>query len=253
MMKKTLLIILLITLSLETFGQFTYGTTGLLNMPTAEMQQDKTFMFGGSFLEKHTTPPHWSYDTFNYYINITFFPFLEVGYICTLHKALYGSKYYPKFVWGKFSNQDRNFAVRLRVWKEGWWKSWTPQIVFGANDFASDSWHGGSIAAASEMEGNGFYNRYYLAVTKRFKWYGEWGAHLAYLYNRRKDYHFNGPALGINFHPTFHTPLNFMAEYDSKSINIGVGYSIWKDHINIVGELSQCKYPSLGVYFKVHL
>ena len=35
-------------------AQFTYGTTGLLNMPTADMQRDKTLLFGGSFLEKHT-------------------------------------------------------------------------------------------------------------------------------------------------------------------------------------------------------
>lgn len=41
-------------------------------MPTAEMQRDKTFMFGGGFLEKHATPARWTYNTFNYYINITF-------------------------------------------------------------------------------------------------------------------------------------------------------------------------------------
>ena len=28
-------------------AQFSYGTTGLLHMPTADMQRDKTFMIGG--------------------------------------------------------------------------------------------------------------------------------------------------------------------------------------------------------------
>lgn len=42
-------------------------------MPTAEMQRDKTFMFGGGFLEKHATPARWTYNTLNYYINITLF------------------------------------------------------------------------------------------------------------------------------------------------------------------------------------
>lgn len=28
---------------------------------------------------------------------------------------------------------------------------------------------------------------------------GEWGLHLAYVYNRRKDYPLNGPAIGANF------------------------------------------------------
>lgn len=55
-------------------AQFTYGTTGLLNMPTADMQRDKTFMFGGGFLEKHATPARWTYNTFNYYLDITIFP-----------------------------------------------------------------------------------------------------------------------------------------------------------------------------------
>lgn len=44
-----------------------------------------------------------------------------------------------------------------------------------------------------------------------------------------------------------------MAEYDSKSVNIGAKYALWKDHINIITELRECKYPSVGVFFKVHL
>lgn len=30
-------------------AQFVYGTTGLLHMPTGEMQRDKTFMFAALF------------------------------------------------------------------------------------------------------------------------------------------------------------------------------------------------------------
>ena len=51
-------------------AQFVYGTTGLLHMPTGEMQRDKTFMFGCAFLDTEATPGHWSYDTGNYFINI---------------------------------------------------------------------------------------------------------------------------------------------------------------------------------------
>ena len=47
--------------------------------------------------------------------------------------------------------------------------------------------------------------------------------------------------------------LNLIAEYDSKYVNVGAKYTLWKDHINIVGELRECKYPSVGLYFKVHL
>lgn len=57
---------------------------------TAEMQKDKTFMFGGSVLNPETLPSkEWwgNYYTFNYYLNITIFPWLEVGYNCVLVKG----------------------------------------------------------------------------------------------------------------------------------------------------------------------
>ena len=102
----------------HTRAQYVYGTTGLLHAPSADMQRDKTFLCGFSYLQVAATPKHWNYDTWNYYINITLFPWLEVGYTCTLHKIglpQYGYSY-------KFRNQDRQFSARLRVWKEGWWK-----------------------------------------------------------------------------------------------------------------------------------
>ena len=53
------------------------GTTGLLHAPIADMQEDKTFMFGGNVL--HLVPLNyiWSNEikyTFNYYINIIMIP-----------------------------------------------------------------------------------------------------------------------------------------------------------------------------------
>ena len=72
----------------------------------------------------------------------------------------------------------------------------------------------------------------------------------------------NGPAVGVDYQfalkgdEFYHKAingLNLMAEYDSKFMNIGAKYTLWKDHINIVGELRECKHPSVGVYFKVHL
>lgn len=87
-MRRLILFLLFFVMIGAVHAQFTYGTTGLLNMPTADMQRDKTFMFGGGFLEKHATPARWTYNTFNYYLDITIFPWLEVSYICTLHKAM---------------------------------------------------------------------------------------------------------------------------------------------------------------------
>lgn len=48
-MRKILLILVGTLVYMSLYAQFTTGTTGLLNMPTAEMQRDKTFMFGVDF------------------------------------------------------------------------------------------------------------------------------------------------------------------------------------------------------------
>lgn len=268
-MKRLLLLIIVVFSFVIAKAQYVYGTTGLLHMPTADMQQDKTFLFGGSYLDEAATPRHWNYHTWNYYINITFFPWLEIGYTCTLHKAVHGSTYFPEFVWGKYCNQDRQFSGRLRVWKEGWWKDWTPQIVIGANDPGTNDMLGDpnkddyGITSTSSV-GNGHWNRYYIAATKHldFRGVGEMGIHAAYVYNERIDYHLNGPCIGANF--KFNFPegnkwhkalngLNLMGEYDSRTINVGASYSIWKDHINIIAEMTECKYFSGGIFFKVHL
>ena len=255
MLRKLFLVACLMLVGLTAMAQFTYGTTGLLHMPTADMQKDKTFMAGGGYLNKHATPSRWDYNTWNYYINITFFPWLEVAYTCTIFDEWLANRKVHMI------NQDRSFHGRLRIWKEGWWKEWTPQIVVGVNDFTTGAGTDyGEMAV--EGDGNGYLNRYYIAATKHLSWYGEWGIHAAYVYNKRGKDKLNGVALGVDYQ--FSLPgeelwqkavngLNLMAEYDSKSVNIGAKYVLWKNHVNIFTELRECKYPSVGVYFKVHL
>lgn len=295
---RNTLLLLLICISGHVQAQFTYGTTGLLNTPTADMQQDKTFMFGGSYLNKHASTARWFYDTWNYYINITIFPWLEIGYTCELHKAvkddygIHSSKFWVPSTYGKFANQDRQFCVRLRVWKEGWWKPWTPQVVVGSDDASSHSWGDtGKRFEVADNATNAFNNRYYIAVTKHidFPYIGELGAHLSYLYNRRSDYPLNGLAVGANFRFKLYEEglfwkkvvngLNLILEaypanghgyiykesFDPQThldrgiaigkydINLGATYSIWKDHIYLIGELYGCKDLSGGIQFKVHL
>ena len=101
-----------------------------------------------------------------------------------------------------FTNQDRSFHFRLRVWKESWWKPWTPQVVLGANDAISDSANGGSLSNQQNQDyGNGFWNRYYLAVTKHidFEDVGTLGVHVSWIYSNRFDNKLNNPAMGANF------------------------------------------------------
>jgi hypothetical protein len=246
------------------------GTTGLLHAPTADMQQDKTVLIGGNILHleplQYITSNEIKY-TFDYYLNVTFFPWLEVGYTCTLNYAEHGSSYFPQRVWGKYSNQDRSFNIRLRLWKEGWWKKWTPQIVLGLDDPTShERYGGGTIKFDSEGMQNNYFTRYYLAATKHVdvKNVGNVGVHLSYLTNKGRWQNRNrGVAVGINYkmellgNGSFWLKalngFNWMAEYDTRACNVGVGYTFWTDHINLIAELYDGEYFSGGIQFKVHL
>ena len=286
--KRISVIIIGFFFSLYVNAQINNGTTGLMNMPTADMQRDKTFMIVANWLNHHATVPRWWYDTWNYSINITIFPWLEVGYLCVGHKAVptdYGnhSGYWVPSTYGKFINQDRSFHFRLRAWKEGWWKTWTPQVVIGANDIIGDSWNGGSLSKPSDLNyDNGFLNRYYLAVTKHFEFsdLGTLGVHLSWIYCERFDNKLNDPAVGANFcfklkedgslinkavnninlmaeivpgYTDVREDLTFNPDGAKFQINIGMEYSFWKDYINAVIEFNRCRYFSAGFIFKIHL
>ena len=177
-----------------------------------------------------------------------------MAYICTLiqGKPEFGERW-PEYTYGKFTNQDRHFAGRINVLKEGeLWKH-MPSIVLGVNDPST----GGDFDYTDfnvNTSGNGYFNRWYIAMTKHFQTQaGELGVHVAYLYNKKQDYKLNGPAVGVNFRPAIHPTLNLIAEYDAKTLNIGATYSVWNDHFQAVFELQQCKYISAGLIYKVNL
>jgi len=227
-------------------------------------------MFGGSVLHlvplQYLTTNEIKY-TFNYYLNVTIFPWLEVGYTCTINYAEHGSTYFPEQSWGKYTNQDRAFYGRIQLWKEGWWKPWTPQIVLGLDDPTShDSYGGGTIKFDEDGMQNNHFTRYYLAATKHFdfKGVGTLGIHAAYVDYRACWFpHYKRPSAGANFKLDLPDKdnlaikalngLNLMAEYDARTVNVGAHYQLWKDHINLIAELNDGKYFSGGIYFKIHL
>lgn len=244
---KLFLIVLLAFVPSMLSAQMTYGTTGLLHAPSAEMQRDKTFMIGGNFLNKELTPPTWYYHTYNYFLNITFFPWLEVAYTCTLFKAeALGLKPYG---YSGFTNQDRYFSVRLRALEEGQFWKYMPAVVLGTSDpFTSSG--GGEFAT---KKGNGYYSRFFIVATKHLPiGREEIGLHLSYLYNQRKEYKLNGVAAGITYNPSFHPQLRLIAEYDSKDFACGFTYLLF-NHLHIQAEMQKMRYFSGGLSYKVYL
>lgn len=248
MIRKIVLLCFFVCCPFTLVAQLTYGTTGLLHAPSAEMQRDKTVMIGGNFLNKEITPPGWNYHTYNYFLNVTIFPWLEVAYTCTMFQSQHiGIDW--KVGKGKFTNQDRYFSVRLRLLKEGQFWKYMPAIVFGTSDPYTESGEG----QVSSTDGNGYFCRFYLAATKHIPiGKEEIGVHLSYLYNRRVDYPLNGPAVGLTWNPSFHPQLRVIAEYDAKDFALGATYLLF-NHLHAQVELQRMKYFTGGLTYKIYL
>ncbi|MDR1716691.1 MAG: YjbH domain-containing protein [Prevotella sp.] len=230
-------------------AQLTYGTTGLLHVPSAEMQADGTVMFGGNFMNKEITPPNWYYHTYNYFLNATIFPWLEVAYTCTLFQSQHlGIDW--KVGKGKFTNQDRYFSVRIRALKEG--QLWThmPGVVFGT----SDPYTSTGEEHINTTSANGYYCRFYMAATKSVALSASQsvGIHVSYLYNNRKNYPLNGLAAGLTYSPSFLPELRLVAEYDTKDFAAGFTCLLFK-HLHMQVEMQRMRYFTGGLAYKVLL
>lgn len=196
-------------LALPVWGQYSMGTTGLLNTPSADMQQDGTFMAGGNFLPRQLMPEAWKSNTGNYFVNMTFLPFFEVAYRCTL--------VHDEFKAGNKWQQDRSVSVRLRPLKEDrWW----PSVVIGS----SDAFTTYELNMFSEAKGNRFFSSVYGVATKHLAVSGHdigftFGGNIPF----RKNSYKQGIFGGISYRPAFLTPVCLMAEYDTTdAVNIGM-------------------------------
>lgn len=240
------------------YGQFADCSTGLLQMPTAEMQDDGTFMLTTNFLNKHSlTPSDWNYNTFQYGIYVSFWERIEIGYVCTLLNDYWKGIQSREGVW--MINQDRHFTGRLLLIRENeFGTNWIPSLVVGACDPFTGT--GGDYFDFKKQTSNANFNRYYVVITKHFitPW-GRIGVHGGYQYNRRLDYPINGPCLGLDWTPVWVQDrgvidnLKFIIEYDSRTLNMGLIASIWKNHFEAMFELQSFRWINFGLRYKLRL
>jgi len=244
---------LALLVALPAMAQFTDHVTGLMNMPTADMQKDGTVMVTNEFLNKYNSPG-WTYDTFAYGFSITFLKRLELAYCLTMFNGKwdpYAKTWREKVMY----NQDRHFHARVQVLKEGEFNTkWIPSLVLGVSDPMTGSSDTGYIGS-DVSTGNGYFNRMYIVATKHFDTsIGEIGAHLGYQYSLRKYFKYNAPCAGVNWRPVWLRNIwfdpNIMLEYDSKTFNMGFVGEIWKDHFELMFELQDFKYVTLALRFK---
>ena len=209
-MRKWCLLLLLLGCSMGVQAQYSMGNTGLLNIPTADMQETGTFMGGGNYLPNGMTP--FNFNTGNYFVNITFLSFLELSYRCTLQKA----KRYD----GKegYFHQDRSMTARVRPLKEG---KFHPSLLLGVDDPFKNT-------------GINYFATVYGALTKGFSIAkGDRLALTAGYYFPLNDHSIkDGPFGGISYSPAFCWEMTVMAEYDSEGFNVGAAARLWK-HFSI--------------------
>jgi hypothetical protein len=194
-------------------AQTVIGTTGMMNVPTADMRPAGTFDGGVSFIQKELLYKK-SYNTYLYYISFTPFSWMEITYRETLLKTR-KSATDPKV---GFYQQDRSTSIRLRPLKEG---EYWPAVVVAANDIYSD--HGGSKYACI-----------YGVASKHFPIasVGTVEATAGYAYARKQGTTYDGVMGGLAFAPAFFPEMRVMGEYDTDGFNVGLSACLFR-HLNL--------------------
>ena len=114
-MRRLILFLLFFVMIGAVHAQFTYGTTGLLNMPTADMQRDKTSCLAVAFWRNMPLPPVGPTILSTIILTSLFFPGWKYPIFvhCTRPWRLIlhmGPGFWVPSTYGKFVNQDRNFC-----------------------------------------------------------------------------------------------------------------------------------------------
>jgi len=243
-------------ISLPAGAQFLDDATGLMQMPSAEMNPSGTFMITNTFLNKHTLADRWGYNTFGYGFSLSLFSRVEVGYCMVIFDGKRHPNPTPRDT--IMFNQDRHFSAKLLLLREGAFGiSWMPALAIGVSDPVTGSGGGEYIGSdVSGGTGNGFFNRNYIVATKHFQSsLGLISVHAGYQFNFRPDYRINAPCAGIDWRPKWvqneFCTLDLIAEYDSRTFNMGCIASIWHDHFEVMLELQAMKWFSAGIRYKV--
>ena len=204
---------LTILLSLHTASaQYALGNTGLLNAPSADMQETGTFMAGINYMPDGMSP--FNFNTANYFVNMTMLSCLELSYRCTLLKTTRydGHRGYYQ--------QDRSMSARLRLWREKE-QHWMPSLLVGVNDPFKD-------------EGTNYYASVYGVATKSFSLLQGDRLAISAGYYIPLNHHTlqDGPICGFSYSPAFCREAALLAEYDSKGFNLGASARLWR-HLSL--------------------
>lgn len=227
--KRVVFMVLFLVSLIPSHAQTIIGTTGMMNVPTADMRPAGTFDGGVSFMQKgllfdtYYTKKRSSskkiveqedYSTFLFYVSFTPFSWVELSYRETLVKRQKSST----DTQAESSMLDRSWSARIQPLKEG--KYW-PAVVVGVNDIFTSG-------------GNSPYAGVYGVVSKHvpLQNIGTFEATVGYASPVKKGKTYDGVMGGLSFAPAFFPDLRVMGEYDTRGFNVGVGAFFFK-HLNV--------------------
>ena len=221
------------------------GLSGLVHVPSAEMNHEGDAFIGIHFLNKTMTPDTGflfkgeKYDTYDYYISLTPFPWIEFSYMCVKRKSADNEQ-----LWD-YHRKDRSASVKIRPLKES---RYHPAIVLGTNDFGTE------VFIKERTNVQLYFFNYYIAATKHFYFSGnELGVTVAYRhFFRGYNSKWNGVVGGVTFRPAFFPQARAIVEYTGNEFLVGVDALLWR-HLRLQASLKDFKYPNVGLCFQMNL
>lgn len=224
--RQVVFMVLFFVSLLPCHAQTDIGTTGLMNVPTADMRPAGTFDGGASFIQKDLLFEKYSskksavssYNTFLFWVSFTPFPWIELAFRETLLKTQ-KSKTDTRI---GYYQQDRSWSIRVQPLKEG--KYW-PAVVVGTNDL---------FYSKSTSDSRSAYACVYGVVSKHvpLQNVGTFEGTLAYAHPIKDGITYDGVMGGLSFAPAFFPDMRVMGEYDTRGYNVGVGAFLFK-HLNV--------------------
>lgn len=247
-MKRLVIILTLaawISLPVALRAQQFMGTSGLLHVPSAEINYEGDALLGIHYLDKHMTPDTGflyageKYNTFDYYVSLAPFKWIEVSYVCV--ERIHSMSQDVITHWGK----DRSATIKIQPWEEG---RYYPAVAVGCNDFAT------SVFKKERTDVQLYFMNVYLAATKHFTFSGnEVGMTLAYRhYLRGYNAKWNGVVGGITFRPSFFPQGRAIVEYTGNEFLIGIDALLWR-HLRLQASVKDFKYVNAGLALQVNL
>lgn len=225
-------------------AQFSCSMSGALNSPTALLLKDGTFSFGGNYLPSEMMPSAFKYNSGNYFVNIAFFPFMELSYRSTLIRCESTHPLKTGYTW----NKDRSIAVKFRVVPEG--NTWRPAFAIGSNDIVTTN---SVTEPTSDAKGNRYFASIYGVITKnilinRQKLELSTGYYMPF-YNRS---YYKGIFGSVAWRPKRAEWLSLWGEYDCNAINMGIRTFLAK-HLELQMFCYDFKAVSGGIRYSLNI